>query len=86
MWHDITGQTLYREHGYKGVAPSRHELARQAYTEKVRQRHETEQRAATFGALARTIQLLLTVARSIAAGRHSGATEAGQPSAGYPAE
>ena len=86
MWEEITVQLLYTDHGKGGVAPRRHEIARQIYTEKVRARHEAEQRAATTGAVKKAMSRLWAQTRAMFATILPRETPAPRTGAEYPAE
>ena len=86
MWDEVTVQLLYTNHGKGGVAPRRHEIARQIYTEKVRARHEAEQRAATTGVVTKAMLRLWSQARAMFATMQPRETPATRTGAEYPAE
>lgn len=86
MWDEITVQLLYKDHGKGGVAPRRHEIARQAYSEKVRARHEAEQRAATTGAVMKAMSWLWELTSVMFAPMQSPDAPARRTGAEYPAE
>ena len=86
MWDEVTVQLLYTNHGNGGVAPRRHEIARQIYTEKVRARHEAEQRAATTGVVTKAMSRLWAQTRAMFATIQPRETPATRTGAEYPAE
>lgn len=86
MWDEITVQLLYTNHGNGGVAPRRHEIARQAYSEKVKARHEAERQAATTGAVTKAMSRLWELTRVIFAPMQSSEPPATRTGAEYPAE
>jgi hypothetical protein len=59
-----------------GVAPTRHELARQQHVEKLMARHEAEQRAATIGQAMRAMVQFWSLLRIAFAPTHSIGTPA----------
>lgn len=63
MWNEINAQTVYANHGKGGVAPRRHEIVGRAYIEKIKARHEAEQRAANTGVVMEAISRLWELTR-----------------------
>ena len=59
-----------------GVAPRRHDLARQHYIERLHAQHETEQQAATTGSAMRAMAQLWNLMRVAFAPAHSIGTPA----------
>lgn len=49
MWNDFDMRQHYRDRVRSGVAPRRYEIVARAYADKIRARHEAEQRVATIG-------------------------------------
>ena len=86
MWDEIIVQLLYTDHSTGGVAPRRHEIAERAYIDKIRARHEAEQRAATTGAVTAAMSRLLRLTRVMFAPVQSHETPARRSAADLPAE
>lgn len=86
MWDEITVQLLYKDNGKGGVAPSRYEIARHAYREKIRARHEDEQRAATTSAVTKAMSRLWELVSAKLAPMQSSEPPARRTGAEYPAE
>lgn len=86
MWDEITVQLLYTDNRKGGVAPRRHEIASQAYSEKIRARHEAEQRAATIGAVTKALSRLWAQTKAMFTAMQSRETPATRTGAEYPAE
>ena len=86
MWNENMVHGLHTGHGRGGVALSRHEIARQAYVDKIRARHEAEKQTATTGVAAKAFTNLKTLAKTLYAGLQSHETQARPAAAEYPAE
>jgi hypothetical protein len=86
MWDESTVQAFFTDHRRGGVAPSRHEIARQAYTDKIRAIREAEQRAETTGAVTNAIIQLWTLTRAMFTRMQPTETTARRVGAEYPAE
>lgn len=86
MWNESTVQAFYTDHRRGGVAPSRHEIARHAYTDKIRAIRETEQRADTTGAVTNAITRLWALTQAMFTRMQPTETTARRASAEYPAE
>jgi hypothetical protein len=86
MWNESTVQAFYTDHRRGGVAPSRHEIARQAYVGKIRARHEAERRAATTGAVTKAVSRLWAPTRAMFARPRSSEAPTRRTGAAYPAE
>jgi hypothetical protein len=86
MWEEITVQLLYTDHSKGGVAPRWHEIARQAYSEKISARHEAERQAATTGAVTKALSRLWGLTRVMFAPMQSSEPPATRTGAEYPAE